>query len=199
MKRAKRIVTIILAVVLLVTATVSTTVAYLTSSDEVKNTFTVGDIIIDMDEADIDDSSTGDRDKSNKYHLIPGGKYTKDPTIHIGTSSEDCYLFVKIDNGIEAIESVATETSSNTIKSQLTANGWTLVKGETDVYKFSRIATKDDVDIPVFESFRISDKVDNATLANYANANIIVKAYAIQSEGFASAEEAWAAAPSDWK
>ncbi len=199
MKKAKKIATTVLAASLLVTATVSTTVAYLTSKDEVKNTFTVGDIVIDMDETDVDFSSDTDRDKFNKYHIIPGGEYEKDPIIHIGTSSEDCYVFVKVDNGIKSIELSDTETANNTIKSQMLANGWTLVEGETDVYKLNRVATKDDENIPVFESFKIREDVDNETLAQYADANVVVKAYAIQAEGFSSAEEAWIAAPTDWK
>ena len=48
--------------------------------------------------------------------------------------------------------------------------------------------------VRVFDTFGISGDVDAATLANYANATVTVTAYAVQADGFATAEAAWTAA-----
>ncbi len=169
-----------LCAVLLVVTTVFVTMAYLTSEDSVQNTFTVGEVTISLDELDVDDSdndgSTTDRDKANEYKLIPGKTYTKDPTIHVGANSEDCYLFVKVENGLVDAEA----DGSTTIEAQMTANGWSLVAGETNIYVYKEIVSKN-TDVVVFSNFTIDGKT---VVANFKDAEINVTAYAIQAEGF---------------
>lgn len=191
MKTKSKALLLTLCAVLLVTASVLGTIAYLTSTDTVENTFTVGSVAISMDEAAVNTDGTviadADRVKANTYHLLPGHPYTKDPVIHVGTDSEDCWVFVKVENGISDIE------SGTTIAAQLAANDWTAVSGTTNVYAYKDIVTKD-TDIPVFESFTISGDVDADDLAEYANATVTVTAYAVQADGFTTAEAAWTAA-----
>ena len=101
----KKLVALLIAV--LATATVLGTVAFLTSTTEtVKNTFTVGNIVIKLDEAELqDDNRTAvseDKDTSrvitNKYdNLMPGDSMDKDPTVHVLPGSAEAYLFVKVD------------------------------------------------------------------------------------------------------
>ncbi len=169
-----------LCAVLLVVTTVFVTMAFLTSEDSVQNTFTVGEVTISLDELDVDDSdndgSTTDRDKANEYKLIPGKTYTKDPTIHVGANSEDCYLFVKVENGL-----VNAEADGNTtIAAQMAANGWSLVDGETNIYVYNQIVSKN-TDVVVFRTFTIYGET---VVANFKDAKINVTAYAIQAEGF---------------
>ena len=219
MKNAKKIVALLLSAVLLVGASVAGTLAYLTfTTNEVKNTFTVGKVNLGvngeggLDEADVneygellyvssvegaapvvkdDANATGNlaaRVKENTYKLIPGHSYVKDPKIHILQNSESCYLFVKVENGIAAIE------DGTTIAAQMTANGWVPLDG-FDGYFYLNITTEKTgenktKDYPVFESFKL--KTD-ANVANYENAEITVVAYAVQADGFNSAAEAWAA------
>lgn len=117
--------------VLLVVASVLGTMAYLTSTAEVENTFTVGSVTISMDETDVDNSTDGkERDTENKYHLLPGHEYTKDPIIHVASTSEDCYLFVTVSNEIAAIEA----TGDTSVASQMAAKGWKAVEGKTNLY-----------------------------------------------------------------
>ena len=56
----KKVVAIVLAMVLVAVAAVGSTMAYLTATRSVKNTFTVGNVKITLDETDVDDP-TGDR------------------------------------------------------------------------------------------------------------------------------------------
>ena len=192
MKTTKKALLLTICALLMVAASVLGTMAYLTSRDNVVNTFTVGAVKITLDEAKVAADGTpvtpAARVKANSYHLLPGRTYTKDPTVHVDNGSENCWLFVKVENGIEAIED-----STNTIAAQLTKNGWTAVTGTTNVYAYSRAVSKGE-NIRVFDTFGISGNVDAATLANYANAAVTVTAYAVQADGFATAEAAWTAA-----
>ena len=203
MKTKRKSLLLVLCAALLVTASVFGTMAYLTSQDEVVNTFTVGDVAITLDEADVDDSTAdAARDQANKYHLLPGHEYVKDPTVHVSTDSENCWIFVKVTNGIADIEAKTTETMDDgsdyaTIAEQMSANGWAVVEGTTDVYAYKDIVSAD-TDVVVFEEFMISGTVDSDTLADYADKNITVTAYAIQADGFETAADAWAAAGSSF-
>lgn len=181
-----------LCAVLLVVTTVFVTMAFLTSKDSVKNTFTVGKVTITLDEADVDnsktDTTTEGRDKANKYHLIPGHTYDKDPTIHVADNSEDCWLFVTVKNGLLNAE----DASGNTIAKQMEANGWEKVTGATvdgiDVYAYTAKQAAG-ADVVVFDTFKIAGTTD---VSLYENAEIVVTAYAIQADGFATADAAWA-------
>lgn len=178
-----------LCAVLLVVTTVFVTMAFLTSEDSVQNTFTVGEVTISLDELDVDeddlltdnkeytkDGITTTRDKANEYKLIPGKTYIKDPTIHVGAKSEPCYLFVKVENGLENAEA----DGNTTIAAQMTANGWTALDGETNIYVYNQIVSKN-TDVVVFSNFTIDGET---VVANFKDAEINVTAYAIQAEGF---------------
>ena len=92
MKRSKVLLTLLCAVALVVTS-VFGTLAYLTDKESVTNTFTVGQVHIKLDEADTDNSTPdADRDQSNKYHLLPGHEYDKDPTVTVLKDSESSYV-----------------------------------------------------------------------------------------------------------
>lgn len=183
----KKTLTIILAFALVIAMSVAGTVAYLTSQDSVTNTFTVGKVKITLDEAEVDANgavTSAERVKANSYKLIPGHTYTKDPIIHVDASSEKCWLFVKVENGISAIED-----STNTIAAQLAAKGWSAVNGAANVYAYKQ-SVAGGTNVPVFGSFKIAGTAD---VANYANATVVVTAYAVQADGFDTAADAWAA------
>ena len=196
-----------LCAVLLVVSTVFVTMAYLTSQDSVTNTFTVGQVNITLDEADVKpdgkyESDKKTRVKANEYKLIPGHTYIKDPTIYVSEGSEDCYLFVTIKNDIANIED-----SANTIAAQMKNNGWKPVEGENGVYCYcdgdgNKKVVEEKENKILFSEFTISGSVENKALTGYSTSadktqNIIeIKAYAIQADGFESKTiaEIWAAA-----
>ena len=197
MKKTSKALLLSLCAVLLVTASVLGTMAYLTSQDQVVNTFTVGNVAITLDEKDVDNSTPGenDRDKANAYKLMPGHNYEKDPIVHVDANSEDCYLFVKVVNEIANIE------AEKTVTQQMTEKGWFAVDAANGIYVYTTDKTNPAVvtkgsNITVFENFTIAGNVDNTTLATYADKTITVNAYAIQADGFAgkTASEIWTAA-----
>lgn len=176
-----------LCAVLLVVTTVFVTMAFLTSKDTVTNTFTVGKVTITLDEAKVTTDGAkvegAERVKENSYHLVPGHFYVKDPTVHVDDESEDCWLFVKVENGLEDI------IDAKTIEDQMNDNGWSLVAGETNIYAYEEIATATTGDYKVFDNFKLKGSAD---VSLYGNAKIVVTAYAIQADGFATAAAAWA-------
>lgn len=95
MKTKSKALLLILCAVLLVAASVLGTMAYLTSSAEVKNTFTIGKVEIKLDETDVT-NPTGPRVTANSYKLMPGTTYTKDPTVTVKAGSEESYVRMKV-------------------------------------------------------------------------------------------------------
>ena len=89
-----------LCAVLLVAASVLGTMAYLTDSKDVKNTFTVGNVAIKLDEAKVTTDGKivqgADRVQTNDYKLLPGHTYVKDPTVTVLKPSVDSYVRMKV-------------------------------------------------------------------------------------------------------
>lgn len=207
MKKTSKALLLSLCAVLLVTASVLGTVAWLTDQAEVTNTFTVGNVGISLDEAKVNEDGekleNAERVQENEYKLMPGRTYTKDPTIHVDPNSEDCYLFVKIENGIVGIE---TDTYGKTVAEQMSNKHWApIIDGEEDgeetIYVYYQngkpVVVSAEDDVTIFENFTIGEDVNN--LASYADSNIKVTAYAIQADGFENktAGEIWAAINQD--
>ena len=95
MKTKSKALLLTLCAVLLVAASVLGTMAYLTSTDTVTNTFTVGKVEIKLDETDVT-NPTGPRVQANSYKLMPGTTYTKDPTVTVLNGSEASYVRMKV-------------------------------------------------------------------------------------------------------
>ena len=95
MKTKSKALLLTLCAVLLVAASVLGTMAYLTSTDTVTNTFTIGKVEIKLDETDVT-NPTGPRVQANSSKLMPGTTYTKDPTFTVLKGSEDSYVRMKV-------------------------------------------------------------------------------------------------------
>ena len=225
MTKMKKIALIAVCAMLLVCVTIGATVAYLTSKDSVKNTFTVGKVAITLDEAQVDtegnpvpgtDANPNPRVKENSYKLMPGHTYTKDPTIHVDSASEACYIRAKVtltnakewiaiaakyaDNKIENIikgtddniwwvSQPAVDTTKNTVT-------YTFVyKNESHTDELGkRIWTKaDGTDLVLFNQIVMPDGLTNDELADVANSEITIIAEAIQADGFETEAAAWKA------
>lgn len=207
MKTKSKAVVLTLCAVLLVVASVMGTMAYLTSKDSVTNTFTVGKVKLTLDETKVDEYGEKDLDsagseasgesvakvQANTYTLVPGHTYKKDPTVHVEKGSEDCYVFVKVDNGLANFEA----TGDTTIAKQITkTNKWAQLtdkegKDVAGVYYKSVSKSEADQDLAVFSNFTLANDANSKEgWSNLSNANIEVTAYAIQQDGFtASATE----------
>ena len=100
MKTKSKALLLTLCAVLLIAASVLGTMAYLTSTDTVTNTFTIGKVEIKLDEAKVNADGIpvegADRVKANSYKLMPGTTYTKDPTVTVKAGSEESYVRMKV-------------------------------------------------------------------------------------------------------
>ena len=220
MKTAKKAMLMTLCAIILVVATVFGTMAYLTSTDEVENTFTVGNVKITLDEAKVDTNGSpvegAARVKVNDYKLLPGHTYTKDPTIHVDAASEDCFIRAKVTltNAKEWI-AIATKYADNKVENIIQGtddNIWWVSQPAVDetantvtytfVYKNEshtdelgkRIWTAaDGTDLALFNKIVIPGDLTNDELKTVGNSKITVIAEAIQADGFETEAAAWAA------
>lgn len=211
----KKILTVsvlLVSALFLVAASVLGTLAFLASSSAVSNTFTVGDVGINMlesetneDGEDLDGAGIRTKD-SNSYRLVPGKTYTKDPAIIVKENSVPSYLFVKVKNGIASIEDPA-----NTMAAQMVANGWQLVKEnnitheklylyvgagnaaeliDTDAVDAELVGTDVAQTIELFNNFKVLDEIPaDIILGDFAGAKVTLTAFAIQNDGFDEAED----------
>ena len=94
---------VMLALVLALGCAVGGTIAWLTAqTGEVKNTFTYGNINIELYEHKYDAATnelTTETTKTgvNNYKIVPGKNLPKDPTVKVVGGSEACWLFVKVE------------------------------------------------------------------------------------------------------
>ena len=100
MKTKSKALLLTLCAVLLVAASVLGTMAYLTSTAKVENTFTIGKVEIKLDEAKVNADGIPEegaaRVTANSYKLMPGRTYTKDPTVTVKAGSEESYVRMKV-------------------------------------------------------------------------------------------------------
>ncbi len=216
MKTKTKALALALCAVLLVVGTVFATMAYLTSTDTVVNTFTVGKVSITLDETDVDLYGVQDgetRVETNEYKLIPGHEYVKDPTVHVAADSEESYIrmIVTITDLADVKAVFGVDATTGYFLPQNFVNGWndsiwettgTVVENEdedTATYEFRYHTTVSTVDgktrdlEALFTSIVVPDSVENDALATLEDLQINIVAHAIQADGFENAAEAWAA------
>lgn len=110
----KKSLALVLALAMIVVCVVGGTLAWLIDkTDPVTNTFTYGDIDITLAE------TTG-----TSYKMIPGYTIDKNPKVTVQAGSEDCYLFVKVEES----------TNLKQFISYTVDNGWTALTGVDGVY-----------------------------------------------------------------
>lgn len=210
----KKILVACLCVALAVLTIAGTTLAYLTSQDTVVNTFTVGNVQIKLDEAKANtDGSLYDngatRVDANTYKLIPGHTYKKDPMVTVLKGSESSYIkmtvtfskaaeldaifnpngadMTSIFNGYDSTNWIYKGNTKDTTANTRTYEFW---------YKETVAASTDNVALDaLFDSITVPGTITNTQLATIADMTITVNAYAIQADGFATADAAWAAYP----
>lgn len=176
-----------LALVLVFGCAVGGTIAWLTAtSATVENTFTYGDINIELTET---------KPIGQEAKIIPGKNIDKDPKVTVKAGSEACWLFVKVKetDWPEFKEADGTRKISYKI-----ADGWTLVPGETDVYYCTiNTMTTADTDYAILEDNKVtvSENLLKTEVSALATAGTQFKltftAYAVQKDGINDVATAW--------
>lgn len=211
MKTKKQALLFSVCAVLLIAASVFGTVAYLTAEKQVVNTFTVGAVDIKLDEAKTDESGSAvagaKRVTANSYKLLPGHTYTKDPTVTVLQGSESAYIkmTVTFTKSAELDAVFAPDGADMTsIFGGYDETTW-IYKGNTEdaeentrTYEFWYKETVDASGAErklasLFDTITVPGSVTGEQLQTIADMTITVNAYAIQADGFATADAAWEA------
>lgn len=200
MKKKALITVASIALVLCVAA--GATLAWLQDkTQEVKNTFTVGDVDIAMSETvngvTKNTDTTGSDITNNSFKMIPGATLSKDPKVIVNSGSEACWLFVEIDES----------TNFGTFMEYDIAEGWNAVQAGSNVYyrvvDAATAAAGATYSVLKDNKVTVRDGVTKAQLDALTPATLPTlnfKAYAIQSANLindayvavTTAAEAWA-------
>ena len=170
---------LVLAAALVLGAGIGGTLAWLTDkTDPITNTFTVGDINIELTE------TTGGADK--QFKMVPGNKIAKDPKVTVKAGSEACWLFVKVDksNGVDTYLTYAVDS------------GWTALTGSDGVYYCEVDAATSDTTYSVLvdDQVSVNENVTKAQMNELTSATyptLTFTAYAVQKDNVDTAAEAW--------
>lgn len=169
-----RYIWLIVAAVLILAVGIGSTVAYLVASSRtLENTFTVGHVEIELSE------TTG-----TVYKLAPGVTLMKDPTVTVKAGSDACWLFVKV-------QKTAGFDSFCTFEMQ---SDWTSLPGVAGVYyqKVEKTAVDRMFKILKNDRVMVRDTVTEEQLSTVGvNPTLDFTAYAVQSAGLATPQEAW--------
>lgn len=142
---------LIMAICLLLVLNLSifTTLAWMTDTAQVTNTFTVGKVDINLQETDVDEDG---KTNENEYHLIPGQEYVKDPTLTVVKDSESAYLrMIMTVHGWDAVKEVMKD---NKIKDFFAFIG----EWDKDEWRFIKLTEDPDANTASFE-FRYKEPV----------------------------------------
>lgn len=196
-RQARRVALTLVLMLTVALVSIGGTIAWLTdSTGEIKNTFTVGNIDIDLYE--MNGTSTKDRDGA-AFDLTPGSAYVKDPRVVVEANSEACYLFVKVDTAGD-IDYVEYELNTDgwteltkdsgiyyrTVEASTSEQGWYLLKNEAEL----KDADGKDVNGSVKISTSLTKEILDSTANPFEAPSITFTAYAVQQDNL-TAQEAW--------
>lgn len=174
---------VIMAAVLILGGAIGGTMAWLIDGTEaVANTFTYGDINIELAE------KTG-----NNYKIVPGVDLEKDPKVTVKANSEDCWLFVKVE---EENWPIFTEQDTDIKKVNYSiAEGWTRLDDETGVYYRQVTSSDEDVSFWVLKDNQItvSDSLKKSEVNKVIaeTPKLTFTAYAVQMATIDAPDKAW--------
>lgn len=196
MKTRKKILVLTVCAMVLITGSVLGTMAWLTAeTDEVVNTFTYGNINIDLDEHvyDPDQNALGEEltKSADNYLIIPGIDLPKDPFVTVKAGSEDCYLFVKV----EESEGFAKGKVTYAVDESWTKGDGTKIPANVYYRQVSQPAADVSYNVlkdnKIFVSENLTKDEVKEMQQSQVRPTLKFTAYAIQAEGIDSVETAW--------
>lgn len=188
MKKSKKLMALGALLIILIVAAVAPTFSWLSAeSEKVVNTFAGGAISILLDESPvgIDGKKTeGNRTISNSYKYKAGAVLDKDPTVTVLKGSEECYVFLCVENELGDKFTMNYDTSS-----------WLKVaeEGEKTVYAYKQKVNaldsdKDKVLEPIFTTVTVSENLTSEDILQLGERTLSVTAYAVQTDPLTSSE-----------
>lgn len=171
----KRVITIIAAALLLCCAVGGTLAWLIDKTEPVVNTFTAGDVNIELAETTTD------------YKMVPGNTIQKNPIVTVNGGSEACWVFVKAEKTANFDAFMTYELGA----------GWIALPDKDGVYYREVDAATADAEFSVL----LDNQVEVIATVTKAQLNALTKetyptltftAYAIQKDNTGTAAEAWA-------
>lgn len=199
-KNSTKLVVLLLVLLLLIGGVVGGTLAWLiVETEPVVNTFVVGNIDLILKEDSAADGAPLGTGETWEGTMIPGTTLTKDPYVKVGKDSEECWVFVEVEE-ISLPGYDFTKFITYAIET-----GWEVVDTSDSVTVYGRKVTADDMDKNLYilkdNKVTVNSNVDENMLDQAAEGNIQLKftAYAIQSanlkdsggESVTKAADAW--------
>lgn len=198
----KKITAIFLCVALVAIAIVGASLAYFTDTKTATNTFTMGDVKITLDEANANGEG---RVTSNEYNVYPGAVVTKDPTVHnTGKNAAWIRATVKVEGWVANREKYPNYAAGELVDSLQylidgLGEGWRVVSATaanedvTFVLKYANALAAGDDTTAMFQQVKVpAGLVDTDVFGT-----ITVTAQAIQADGFADWDAAFAEFPAN--
>ena len=171
--------------------TIVPTLSWLSSTSKpVINTFAGGTISIQLDEALVGTDGKAvvgegaQRVTANSYKYIAGAVLDKDPTPTVQKGSDECYVFLLVENGLNDKFTMNYDTTS-----------WLRVAltGSNTVYAYKNKvnAQKTDVKLePIFTTVTISQELTAEDIAGLGEATLCVTSFALQTANLDAAAAA---------
>lgn len=190
-RRNRRILTTVCLMALVMVVSIGGTIAWLTDkTPAVTNTFTTAGIGIALTETMQSDGSTKTTETPWTAKMVPGKQYHKNPQVSVTAPTDvDVYLFVKF-------EEIGNPSNYLTYTSTLDGNGWTKLTGVSGVddvwWRVVRVGDSTKAwNLIENDQITVKDSVTKDNMATAAAAQLKYTAYAIQTEGMASEQDAW--------
>lgn len=166
----KRILLTGLLVVLVAALSVGITLAYLTSEDSANNTFTIGNVSIDLTEPNWD--ATGAAEAEDAY---PGEPLAKDPTV-TNNGANPCFVRISVTNLDQFGENNMITYRTDYVTGAL-GTDWVL---HTDgYYYYTKVLAVDETTDALFDQIVMPFGITNSATAQ----DIVVTAQAVQAQG----------------
>lgn len=179
---SKKMFIAMLALVLALGCAVGGTIAWLTAqTGEVKNTFTYGNINIELKE------TTG-----TEYKIIPGTDIDKDPKVTVKPGSEACWLFVKVVEDGTFVDKKVTY-AVDTGEGKWTQGDGTNIPKNVYYREVDATTALAGITFNVLKDNKVfvSDTLTKGEIENLTDPTLTFTAYAVQKDGIATAELAW--------
>lgn len=175
----KKILALCLVIALAATAVIGGTLAYFTDTDDATNTFTVGNVDIELTEPNWE--KTGKEDAKEVY---PGEALAKDPTVE-NVGANPCFVRVKVE-GLDCLGDAGMITYETGYVEDALGEGWEL---RTDGYfYYTKVLGVGEKTTALFDQIRIPYELENGDAKT--EFNVVVSAQAVQAQG---AQSSWSA------
>lgn len=175
----KKITAIALVVCLVAVAIVGGSLAYFTDTDKATNTFTVGNVDIDLTEPGW--TSSGSQDAPEVY---PGEPLAKDPTVE-NIGDNPCFVRIKV-TGLDCLAPASAITYRTDYVTDKLGDNW--VKHTDGYFYYNKVLAVGEKTDALFDQIVIPTDLTNGDAET--EFNVVVSAEAVQAQG---AKASWSA------